>query len=464
MSIELNNFSRIVIDSPEKLTTKDLRDIINKYLDGSELKRLQRYDDYYESHNEFITGKVRDKIIRDKTPNNYVPTAYYATVVDTMAGYMFDNVKYNPRDEIDIPYSEALNDILEANSSEVKEMKTGVKALAYNKGVELVYTVGDGKSTADIRYTDIDPRQMIVIYDNSIEPEIFCGIWIRISNLEDYDYKVDVIYNDEWQYYNMNDAGLVMRAEPKILYFSECPVVVYNANDMGVASTFAKIIQYIDALDFVITGNANDIEKLTDAILVMTKLLKDEELNHMGEMKAIFDVEKDRDILPYYLEKQSDPAFREYASKLLIQEIHKHAHVIDWYSPDSGLSGDVSAKALRTRLFDMDMYSRRIEKVYKKGAKKRIDLITELMLINSMPVGFVDIIYNRTTPDDFEDKAPVLNGLTFVSDEYKMEMVGIDVEKEKKRLTAQKDENMARMDLGDSNIDLDPEDDADGEE
>jgi SPP1 family phage portal protein len=463
MAIELNNIQRITVDSTEKLSIKAIQEIIELYLGSQELKRLQKYDKYYEAENEFITQKVQDKNARNKTPNNHVPTAYYATVVDTMAGYMFDNVQYLPRETTDISYIEALSEILENNNSDIKDMRTGLKALAYNKGVELVYTIGDGQTPAEIKYTDIDPRQMILIYDNAIEPDVFCGIWVRVSNNEDKSFKVDVIYKDEWQFYTLNEDDLIPRDEPRRLYFSKCPVVLYNANDMSMNSTFHKIIQYIDALDFVITGNANDIEKLTDALLVMTKLLKDEELNHMDEIKAIMEVEKD-EILPYYLEKRSDPAFREYSSKLLIQEIHKHAHVIDWYSPDSGLSGDVSAKALRTRLFDMDMYSRRIEKVYKRGAEKRISLITEMMLAKGLPVGRADIVYNRTTPDDFEDKAPVLNQLTFVSDETKMELAGLDVEKEKERLDAQKDANMERMDLGDSNIDLDPEDDPDGEE
>jgi SPP1 family phage portal protein len=182
-------------------------------------------------------------------------------------------------------------------------------------------------------------------------------------------YNIDVIYKDEWQYYTMNNKHkIIVRQEPEDLFFDECPVIVYNTNDMSNRSVFHKVIRYINALDFLITGNANDMEKLADALLVLTKVLKDEDLRHLIELKAIMDISKDE--RAEYLEKNTDPAFREYASKLLIQEIHKHSHVIDWYSPDNGLSGDISGKALKIRLFDMDMFSRKVEKVFKKGVEK----------------------------------------------------------------------------------------------
>ena len=80
---------------------------------------------------------------------------------------------------------------------------------------------------------------------------------------------------------------------------------------------------------------------------------------------------------------------REYVSELLVREIHKHSHVIDWYSDD--ILGEASAKALRTRLFDMDMYSKRLEMVFREGAYKRISLIGEMLSIQGATVKPVKI-------------------------------------------------------------------------
>jgi hypothetical protein len=147
-----------------------------------------------------------------------------------------------------------------------------------------------------------------------------------------------------------------------------------------------------------------------------------------------------------------------------LAEIHKHAHVLDYYSPDSGLSGEISGKALRIRLFDMDVYSRRIEKVYKIGAEKRVRLLATLLKAVDNIEGNVEINFFRTIPDDFEELAPILNTIQFMSEESKMERLGIDVDKEKKRLGKQRTAKTERIDIGDSEIGLDPETDSEEEE
>ena len=434
--IELTNNNKIIWEEDFKIDIENLEAIVTGYLASSEFQRLQLYDSYYEAENTFISERVSDKADRGKTPNNKIPTAYYATITDTLAGYMFSDIQYNPRSNIDKKYAEVFNNLMFDNDSDIKDMRTGIRALAYNQGVELVYSTGDGLSSPIIRYASLDPRQIILIYNNKIEPDLYAGIRVMLAD-GDGLYNIDVIYKDEWQYYTMdNKHKIIVRQKPENLFFDECPVVVYNTNDMSNRSVFHKVIRYINALDFLITGNANDMEKLADALLVLTKVLKDEDLRHLNELKAIMDISKDE--RAEYLEKNTDPAFREYASKLLIQEIHKHSHVIDWYSPDNGLSGDISGKALKIRLFDMDMFSRKIEKIFKKGVEKKIRLLNTLLGAVGEKIGEVDIIFNRVLPDDFDESAPILEKLTFISDESKMERLGMNVESELKRLEAQK--------------------------
>jgi SPP1 family phage portal protein len=144
-----------------------------------------------------------------------------------------------------------------------------------------------------------------------------------------------------------------------------------------------------------------------------------------------------------YIQKDASPEFRKYVSELLINEIHKHSHVIDWYAPDTGMSGQVSAKALRTRLFDMDMYSQRIEKIYRDGVAKRIRLINTLMLAKKLPVDAdVTIIYNRTVPSEFLDMLEAFKNVDFLSKRTIYETLGLDAEEELKR---KEEENEAAM-------------------
>jgi SPP1 family phage portal protein len=435
-NVELSNREYILHDADKKLSQKEIVNYVKGYLLSNELKRLQKYDEYYQVKNTEITERVEDKYWRNKTPNNYVPTAYFNNVVDSMAGYMFSDVQY-------ITNSTDFLEVLENNNTEIHDMNSGVRALAYNKAIELVYTVGDGVSAPDIRFTPIDPRQVILIHTKDIEPKIFCAIWITMASQPERDFNVDVIYNDLWEYYYIAQEDIFEREPAKPLFFDECPVVYYYADDMSNYSVYEKIIPYINALDYIVTGNANDIEALTDAILVLTKVLQKDDLAHLDELKAIMDVDKEERV--EYLTKEMDPAFREYATKLIIQEIHKHSHVIDWYSPDTGLSGEISGKAMKTRLFDMNMYSKRIEMVYRVGAEKRVRLINNLLRILGAGEAEVEIEYNRTLPDEFVENAAALNMVTFLSDAYKMEYLGIDPDEEMERMEEQKNKNMERM-------------------
>jgi SPP1 family phage portal protein len=275
------------------------------------------------------------------------------------------------------------------------------------------------------------------IYDDSVEQNVFCAIWYRKNKGKQI---ADVIYADEWQFYAVESGNLIEREDPKQLFFTECPVVDYNTQVIGEKSPFHQVIPYIDALDWVITGNSNEVERLVDALLVLGTTVKKEDLDHMDEWKALQNMKKDDKA--EYLTKDMSPAFREYVSKLLIQEIHKHGHVVDWYNPDTGLSGAASGKALQTRMFDMDMYSRRIEKVYKSGINKRMRLIGELLSKQSVPVAPVEVVFMRDTINDYESKIDALNKAAFLSSQTKIEESGFNYAEEKERLDKEAEERM----------------------
>ena len=437
---------KIVWETEDKLTKEQLEDTISEYLKGGTYQLLKKYRSYYAGDNYELVRRVGDRQWRGKTPNNYVPTSYYSTVVDTMAGYMFSNIQYQGVEDVDDNYSIAFNEILEQNNADVKDMQTGINSLCFNRGVELVYTVGDPKKT-DIKFSSFSPLEWMLIYDSNVEADLFCGIRIVESQSDDYDYIIDVIYSDEWQYFYMKSGKLISRQvdglDVKPLLFSECPVVVYNSSIINNQSPFHVVIPYIDALDFILTGNANEVERLVDAILVLGKSVADEELAHMDEWKVLQDMKtEDR---AEYITKDISAEFRQYVSELLINEIHKHSHVIDWYNANSS-SGEASAKALRTRLFDMDMESNKIEKKYREGADKRKRLLDFLMNLKSVSeIGDLTITFNRSTPDDKEDKMNALKGVDWLSKQTKVEFMGLDWDIERARLDEEAEVAMDRF-------------------
>lgn len=389
---------------------------VKDYLSSPIRKKLLDLQALYDADNPAIIAAGREKAARNKTPNNVIPTGYYSTVTDTMGGYMFSDVQYTCEDE---GYQKNLDDIFKANNIQVEDMQMGTSALAYNKGIEYVYT--DGKS--DIKIKELNPANTIILRDSTIMRNPEAAINFTVLNTEMSEFDVMYIEPELERRFTVKDDNVVM-PEERPLPFTDLPVIEYNTQILGKKAPFEVVIPYIRGLDALVSGNANEIDRLVDALLVLGKDMSPEELKHSEEWKALVDWStEDR---AEYLTKDMSPEFRKYVSELLIREIHKHSHVIDWYSADNGNTSDASGKALRTRLFDMDMYSKRLEMAYRDGAQKRIAAISVLAVPLKMPIGEVEIVYKRTMIDDFVDDSVKLATVPFLPDAYKRKYLGVD--------------------------------------
>ena len=407
---------------------------IEEYRGSQEYRLMKLYADYYLVKNPDLVNRTASRASIGKTPNWFVPTAYYPTIVDSMAGFLFGDVEYTG-DSVEV-----ITELMRENNGDVKDMLTGTYALAYGRAYELVYKDDNG-----IRFASVDPLQIIPIYSDTIEQELEGAIWVRESNGVEY---VDYITKDVWQYYKKTQTideatqevstNLEVVQEEKELLLSECPVIEYRSTLIGNGSPFDNVINYIIALDWAITGNSNEIDRLVDALLVIGSEIAKGDLEFMDSWKAITGVGKD-EIAPYFIDKNSSPEFRRYVTELLINEIHKHSHVIDWYAPESG--GNLSAKALKIRLFDMNLFSKRIEKVYKNGIYKRLRLLDYYSTkIDAKTIEGIVVEFNRTLPDDTDELLINLRGADWISMRTKQRWTGLDPDDEMRLLQEEQPE------------------------
>lgn len=410
---------------------KMIKELIDGYTSTNIYRQMQLYYDLYMKRNPNLMERIRQRDMKKRTPNWCVPTAYFSTVIDTHAGYLFSNVQYDSDND---DYEAHLQEILDANNVSVKDMKAGLNALTFNRAYELVYTVGDGENlkATQIKFAPLDPLSVVPIYSDTIEPELVAIVWFRESNgakLADY------ITATEWtQFRAEKDKEDYAQIDTRELTFSMCPVVEYRSEMIGDTSPFDSVVSYIEALDWAITGNSNEIDRIVDAILLLGKKLSPDDRDHLNEIKTLEDISKD-EITPQFLEKNLSPEFRKYVTDLLIQEIYRHSHTVDWHTQ---MEGEASAKALKIKLFDMDMYSKRIEKVFVEGTQRRLDLIMELVRLrdNMQPEQF-SISFERTLPTDNETLIQVLTGVDWISNQTKQEWVGLNSDIEQERLNGE---------------------------
>lgn len=436
--------NKVIWKGSEMPAMADIGIIVKDYMGSRALKYIEYVSSYYDSKNADLMAVHRDKAIKRKTPNWFVPTAYYSTLVDSLSGYMFNNVIYSAEKAEGEELADLINTEFRRINIDVKDMATGTRAIAFNKGCEIVYTTGDGNSEPTINVLDVDPRQMIFVYDNSVESNLIMGIRVVDAHENGKKYYIDAITKDSWASYVIDDKDNIRVNESgknDRLFWDECPCIEYKTEVLNGQTSFHAIIPYIAALDAVVTGNSNELDKLADAILAMTKLLSDEEKKRLGDIKLIEGMDKG-DIVQY-VQRQIDPSFRQMLLDFLVREIHKHSHVVDWYSSDNGAQGDASGRALRVRATDMEMNASRIEKNVKLGWYKRIRLFKQFFVKNYAykPVEGDDIkiSMNRTRIVGVEDVAPLLVGVDFMSNQTKQELSGLDPQKEEERKEAEKE-------------------------
>jgi SPP1 family phage portal protein len=448
--------NKIIWNKSTDPTPAEIVQLVKAYLASPQYQYLDYIGKYYNSQNANLFRQWQAKKDKHKMPNWCIPTAYYSTLVDSMSGYMFSNVVYSDDTEIeesedgeeqeDSEFSVILNDTFKKLNIDTVDIKTGIRALAFNKGCEIVYTTGDKINKPEIHVVSVDPRQMMFIYNNDIEPKVLYGVRIVAIDEEiggrKFKYVVDFISKDTWISYKISDTDEIIvnpDFEPRTLYWSECPCIEYNTETLNDNTAFHQVIPLIDGLDAVITGNANELDKLAEAILIISSQLTDEQKKTLNDMKLIEGATKDD--VNQFLQRQIDPEFRRYLSDLLIREIHKHSHVIDFYSPDNGAQGDASGKALKVRMVDMNMFCDRVEKSVKLGWQKRIALFKEFFnkaMSMSNDEQYVDIVFNRTRIVGVEDIAPLLSTVTFMSETSKQKYSGLDPKEEKKNFEKEK--------------------------
>ena len=409
------------------MTIKQISETIKEYIGSKEYDKLNQLQDLYDADNPEIIARGAEKQARGKTPNNVIPTGYYSTVTNTMGGYMFLDVQYIC-DDLNLQAN--MDAINEANNVPAEDMKIGLSALAYNKGIEYIYT----DESSEIKIRKLSQINTIIIRSDDIDETPTAAINFRRVNKEENIYTVLYIEPTlEIKFTLKDDAAADI--EERTLLFDDLPVIEYKAQILGKKAPFEVVIPYIRGLDALISGNANEIDRLVEALLVLGKDMSEEELAHSEEWKALLNFSKeDR---AEYLVKEMSPEFRKYVSELLIMEIYKHAHVVDWNS-ESGQASDASGAAWDRRIQDMKMFSKTIEMAYREGAHLRLKAIDKIAAPLKMPIGKVKIIYNRTNVDDKVDKAVKLSTVTFMSDITKREMIGIDEEKEQERLAIER--------------------------
>lgn len=363
-------------------------------------KDCERYailEEYYRGK-----AKIYNRSKDDYKANNRLALDYPSYIVDILLGlFVGKPVSYTVSDE-NKEMMESLQEVFDLNDEQDENAEVakicGIKGKAY----EIVYLDEEGT----VKFNEIQPENIILVYDNKIKPEpLFC-VYIRedvsAENIgkESKNKLVTLYTKDSIKEMKLEGRDLKLVDETTNL-FGDIPVIEFKNNNESI-SDFERVLSLIDALNLAQSDTANDFEEFTDAFLVLGGMPQadEEDINRMIEDKVLL-LDKSASggqSAEWLIKNINDTALENYKNRL-DADIHKFAKVPNM--ADENFAGNVSGEAMKYKLFATDQIISQKQRKFKSALQQRIKLILNIARIKTakdFDYRDISIVFNDNKP------------------------------------------------------------------
>lgn len=409
------------IDKDCILTESLILDLIKKH--SKEKRRLSKLQKYYNNENTKIaTRKYKNK----NKPKNRLSHPYAQYITDTAVGYLLGKpVAYTTEDK---NLLETMTDIFRYNDESDNNTTLAKMASIYGYAYEIMYLDKNAKP----RFKAIDPSELIVCYDNTLEENIVLAIRYYDEVVRNNDLEETVTRLEVYTKPTENDKGEII-ANGKIIrgtirlesitledeedyYFNDIPVNVYINND-ELYGDFEKVLSLIDAYDQSQSDTANDFELFTNCMLVINgELIDDEQAENLNDVNLIQFLNSDSDA-KYLIKDIQDTALENYKNRLN-EDIHRFSFVPNM--SDENFSNNASGIAMKFKLMGLENLIGVKEAKFKKGLMRRIELLCAYAKMkNNSDYSYLAIepIFTRNTPNNELELSQIMQNLTGILSE-----------------------------------------------
>ena len=358
--------------------------------------------DYYKAKQDILLRRQQGS-----SPNNRLVNAFPSYITNVNVGYFLGTpVRYTSLDEA---FVQRLQDIFIYNDEQDENIVLARYASIAGTAYEIVYL----DENSDIRFNEVSPEHMVIVYDDKITPEPLFAVrcWEKgnKTHLEAYT-KTEVI-----KFVNGNETD---RYEHRI---GDVPVIEYPNNDDRIGD-FEKVMTLIDAYDNAQSNIANDFEYFSDAYLKLINLssTSSEDIEKMKKERVMLLEDGDADWL---LKEIQDSAHENFKNRLA-QDIHRFSQTPNL--TDEAFAGNSSGVALRYKLLGMEWNAATKERKFKRALQRRIELICNVLNLKGANYDWreIEIQFARNLPqNEFEavQIAAMLKGI--ISDDTLLSII-----------------------------------------
>ena len=393
----------------------------DKELDAALVKEIIEFNekrrDRFNMLDDYYMGK-QNIMAREKTDtqfNNKVMVNHAKFIVDTTTGYLLGNpVDYQVNEGVDI---EPLLDAYKAQTMENIDFELAKDCSIFGIAYEYVYSNEEAEPCSSV----LDPRNTIIIYDDSIAHKKVCGINYRaVFNKDKLDhYDIIAATDTEITNYELNGAGNALKEVSREPHsFGNVPIVEYR-NNKEYQGDFEPVISLIDAYNLIQSDRVNDREQLVDAILCFYGMKFDEgQMSELKAKRALSGIPKDGKV--EFLTKTINEGDVDVLRKTIEQDIHKISMVPNM--SDANFVGNASGVAIRYKLLAFEQTVKNKERFFETSLMQRFELYTQFLSVASKMEAVkkqdVDAVFKRNLPsNDFETSQMITNLRGLIDDE-----------------------------------------------
>ena len=394
-----------------ELSNNDLRILLGRH--EKEIKELNKLYDYY-----FGESKIKHKKREDPSaPNNKLVNNYCSYISDMSTGFFIGKpISYTSENEEAL---KKINEIFKYNDESAHNMELAETASICGCAYELLYLNED----ANIRFTSLDPREVILIADATVGQNIKFAIrHYRIYSLDGTSYitYIDVYDNEKCKKYKYDRNKFELLSENYHM-FDSVPIIEYKNNKYSVGD-FKKQISLIDGYDKTQSLTLDDMEDFTNAFLILKGFgYGEENVNEakmMRKLKMLFF--PDGECGAEWLTKTINDTFIENMKNRLNADIHKFSFVPDM--TDVNFASNASGVAIKYKLIGLEQIRSRKERFFKKAIQRRIELIFGVlsMLDNNFDFRDIELTFSDNIPANIKELAEIVKSLTGIVSQTKL--------------------------------------------
>lgn len=385
------------INKNTELTPELVQKFINRFT-FNELPKLQKWGNYYNGKHIILNKTYNDA----SKPCNRIATNYCKIIADTYNGYICGKpVSYSSNQDI-----EDIQECINYNDSNAEDIEWCSNALVYGVGYELYWL----DKFAQVRYSQVDPRQAFAIYDNTLDSELLYFVrWYEADCFDDSDLYYFEIYDANskriYEAHGLN-GNLQLIAE-EAHYFKDVPVSVFYLNKEE-ESIFNPVITLNDAYNELQSAEVDDFQAWVDAYLLLTGVDADvDDVAAMKENRVL--------VLPegsqanWLVKNASDTQINN-----MLDNIKKNIFKVS-ACPDMADETFLaqSGTALAYKLVGFENVASGIVARFTKAIQRRIELICNVLNLKASEAMWRDVNINfvRNLPINLTETIQLVNAL-----------------------------------------------------